>query len=106
MVEIQLVLHSLKDARDVLKESLKKRKEMTIQQGDTQYQELDIVGLFDEGNSSEYDEAIVDLMEKNNALNEEVRNLKREHEIKLVRLCKETKQRKKDEEDRVMINED
>ena len=41
MIEIQLVLHQLKDARDVLKDSLKKRKEMAIQKGDTQYQELD-----------------------------------------------------------------
>ena len=38
-------------------------------------------------------------MEKNNSINEEVRNLKREHGTQVVRLCEETKLRKEDEED-------
>ena len=58
------------------------------------------------GKSSEYDEAIIDIMEKNNALNKNVRNLRREHEIQVVRLCKETKLTNTYEEDRVMMNED
>ena len=41
------------------------------------------------------------MMEKNNALNEEVINLKREHEIQVVRLREEII-----EEDRITINED
>lgn len=41
-------------------------------------------------NSNASDVAIVDLLEKNNILNEEVRGLKREHEIQLVRLCEVT----------------
>ena len=78
---------------------------MAIQQGDMQYQELDIAGLFDEGNSSEYDEAIVDLMEKNNSLNEEVRNLKREQETQSILLCETIELKNKVEEDRVIIEE-
>ena len=45
-------------------------------------------------------------MEKNSALNEEVRNLKREHEIQALRLCEDIKLRKKAEEDRSTIKED
>ena len=101
MIEIQLVLHQLTDARNILKESLKKRKEMAIQQGDTQWKEPYIARLFNDGKSSEYDEAIVDLREKKNAPNEEVINLKREHEIQVVRLREEII-----EEDRITINED
>ena len=45
-------------------------------------------------------------MEHNSALNEEVRNLKREHEIQALIPCEEIELRKKVEEDRAMINED
>ena len=46
------------------------------------------------------------MMEKNSALSEEVKNIKREHEIQSVGLCEETKMRNKSEEKRVMIDED
>ncbi len=39
---------------------------MDIQQNDTLYQEVDTQGLHDEGNSSESDATIVDLLERNN----------------------------------------
>ena len=48
---------------------------------------IDIEGLFDDGNSSESDVAIENLLEINNTINEEIRGLKKEHEIQLVRLC-------------------
>ena len=38
-------------------------------------------------NSDEANEAIKELLEKNGSLQEEVRNLRREQEIQLVRLC-------------------
>ena len=106
MIEIHLVLHQLKDVIDVQNDSLKKRKEISIQKNDTQYEELDTGGLFDEGNPSEYDGTIAYMMEKNNALTEEIRNLKREREIQLVRLCEEIELRKKAKEERIMIDED
>ena len=65
--------------RDELKHSLKRRKEIAIEENDTHYQEEDTIELFVDGNSSEFDAA--DLMEKNGALTEEVRNLKIEQEI-------------------------
>ena len=54
-IEIQLSLHQLNEARDELKRSLKRRKEIAIQENDTQYKE----------------------MQNNGTLFEEVRNLKR-----------------------------
>ena len=58
---------------------------MAIQQNDTQYQEESIDDLCDGGKSSEIDVLIAYLLENNNNLNE-VRLLKREHEMCLVRL--------------------
>ena len=52
MIEMQLVLHQIKDVRDILKESLRKRKNMAIQKEDTKYQEPNIAGLFDEDKSN------------------------------------------------------
>ena len=49
---------------------------MAIQHNDTQYQEEETTRLFEDGNSREFDATIVDLMEKNNALIEEVIILK------------------------------
>ena len=40
-IEIQLALHQLKEARAEMKHSVKRRKELAIQQNDTQYQEED-----------------------------------------------------------------
>ena len=45
-------------------------------------------------------------MKKNNALKEEVTNLKREHKIQAIKLCKETKLRKKAIEEKLMIVDD
>ena len=47
----------------------------------TQYREESIHGLFDEGRSSEIDAIIINLLEKRNILNEEIKAQKREYEI-------------------------
>ena len=39
-------------------------------------------------------------------MNEKIRALKREHEMPSLRLCKVTKQRKKVEEDRTIVEEE
>lgn len=77
-IGIKISLHQLKKARDELQQSLKRRKDLAIQQNDTLYQEEDTTGFFEENDSKEFDAAIANLMEKNGALNEEVRNLERE----------------------------
>ena len=58
-----------------------------MQQNATQYQEDDTKGLLDDGNFSEIDVEIEDLLERNNTLNDNIRELKREHEIQVVKLC-------------------
>ena len=79
---------------------------MAIQSNESNFKEEDIIGLFDDGNPSEYDLAIANLIERNNTLKEEVTNLKREHEIQAIRLCEETEIRKKAIEEKVMIEDD
>ena len=86
-IDLQLAFEQVKVLKEELKKYLKRRKEMEIQQNDTQYKEGSIEDLSDEGRSSEIDAIIEDLLEKNNILNKEVR----EHEIKSVRLCEVTK---------------
>ena len=85
-IEVQLALHQLNEGRDELHHSLQRRKELAIQQNDTHYQEEGTTGLFKNGNSSELDAVVVNMMEKNNSLIEEVRNLKIEQEVQSVLL--------------------
>ena len=60
---------------------------MKIQKFETQYQEEVIEDICDEGRSSESNPIISYLLENNNNVNEEVRELKRQHEMHLIRLC-------------------
>lgn len=105
-IEIQLFLNQLEEARDKLQCSLQRRKELAIQQSDTQYQEKDTTGLFENGNSSEFDIAVANLMEKINTLTEEAKNLKIEQKVQSILLCEAAEQKKKVEEDKVMIEDD
>ena len=79
---------------------------MAMQSNEPNFKEKDTTRLFDNVNPSECDVAIVDLMEKNNTLKEEVTNLKREHEIQVVRLCEEIERRKKSIEEKFTIEDD
>ena len=89
-IEIQLILHQLNEARDDLKKSLKRRKEISIEENDTPYKEIDTTKLFSNGDSNEFDATIVDLMEKNRAQAKEIRNLKLEQESQAILLCEVT----------------
>ena len=75
-IEIHLILHQLEEAREELRKSIKRRKEIAIAENDTQYKEIDTTKVFANGNSNEFDAVIVDLMEKNSVQAEEIRNLK------------------------------
>ena len=72
------------------------RKEIVIQIKKFSYKKFETEGLF--GPINPNDKAYVELPKKRNLLNEEIRTLKREHEIQSVRLCEVTEQRKKVEE--------
>ena len=75
-IEIQLILHQLDEAREELRKSLKRRKEIAIAENNTQYKEIDTTKLFSSDDSNIFDATIIDLMEKNRAQAEEIRNLK------------------------------
>ena len=55
----------MNEARDALKSSFKRRKEISIAKNDTCNKEIDTSMLFTDGNQSEFDAAIANLMEKN-----------------------------------------
>ena len=83
MIYIHLSLQKLNEARDALRSSLKRRKDIAIAKNDTHYKEIDTTKLFTEGNSSEFDATIVDLMEKNRAQAKEIKILswKKNHKL-------------------------
>ena len=68
----------MNEAREDLKKSLRRRKEISIEENDTQYQEMDTNKPFANGNSNEFDATIIDLMEKNRVQDEKIINLKLE----------------------------
>ena len=86
-IEIHLILHSLEEAREELRKSLKRRKDITIVENDTQYKEIDTTKVFKNGESKEFDAATPDLMEKNKSQAKEIRNLKIEQELQAMMLC-------------------
>ena len=72
----------------------------------TLYKKIDIEGLFDNGKTSDTNEIIVELSEKNNILRKEVKVIKREWETQSIRLCEVIQEKKKIEEDKIMAEED
>ena len=106
MIEIHLILHYLEEAREELRKSLKRIKEIVIAENDTQYKEINTTEVFSNGDSKEFNATIVDLMEKNRAQVEEIKNLKIEQESHAMILCEVIEQKKRAIEDKVMIEED
>ena len=93
-IEIHLILHSLEEAREKLRKSLKRRKEIAIAENDTQYKEIDTTKVFTNGDSKEFDAATTNLMEKNRGQAKEIRSLKIEQESQAMILCEMTKKKK------------
>ena len=94
-----MAIAQLKEAREHLSQSLKRRKELANQMNDDQYVEEKIEDIFPSSNLDEANNAIKELLEKNGSLQEEVRKLKREQEIQSTRLCEVLEQRNKAKED-------
>ena len=61
--------------------------------------------MFANGDSKEFDAAIIYLMEKNRAEAKEIRSLKIEQESQAMILCEVTKQKKRAIEDKAMIED-
>ena len=104
--EIHLMLHQLNEARDASRSSLKRKEKISIEENDTQYKEIDTTKLFANGNSSEFDVAIVNLMENNKVQAKKIRNLKMEQESQAILLCEVTEQKRKAIEDKATIQQD
>ena len=105
-IEIHLILHSLEEAREELRKSLKRRREIAIAENDTQYKEIDTSKVFANGDTKDFDATIENLIEKNGAQVEEIRSLKIEQESQAVMLCEVTEQKKRAIEDKAMIEDD
>ena len=106
VIEVQLALHSVEEAKDELRKVLKRRKDLAIAENDINYKEIDITNLFANGNTKESDAAIAELMEKNRAQAEEIRILKLEQESQATMLCEVTEQKKRAIEEKAMIEDD
>jgi len=63
---------------------LRRRKEINIEEYDTQYKEMDTTKLFANGDSNEFDAKVVGSMEKNRIQDEEIKNLKLEQESEAI----------------------
>ena len=106
MIDVQLTLHKVEEAREKLRKFLKRRKDMAIEDNDIYYKEIDTIEVSVKEDSKEFDAAIVELMEKNRIQVEEIRSLKIEHESQAMMLCEITKQKKRAVEDRAMLEDD
>jgi hypothetical protein len=58
VIDVQLALHSLEKARDELKKTLKRRKDLALAENDINYKEIDTIALFTNGDTKEFDAAI------------------------------------------------
>ena len=106
VIDVQLTLHKVEEAREDLRKSLKRRKDMAIVDNDIYYKEIDTTEVFAKGDSKEFDAAIAELMEKNRIQAEEIRSLKIEHESQAMMLYEIIEQKKRVVEDRVMLEDD
>ena len=102
---MQLSLHKVEEAREELRTSLKRRKDMAIADNDIYYKEIDTTKVFAKGDSKEFDVVIAELMEKKRIQAEEIRSLKIEHESQAMMLCEIIEQKKRPVEDRVMLED-
>ena len=51
VIDVHLALHKLEEAREELRKSLKRRKDIAIAENDTHYKEIDTTKLFANGDS-------------------------------------------------------
>ena len=105
VIDVHLALHKVEEAREELRKSSKRRKDIAIAKNDIHYKEIDTTQVFANGDSKEFDETLVELMEKNKAQVEEIRYLKMKQESQTMMLCEITKQKKREIEERAMVED-
>ena len=76
MINVHLSLHNLEEAREELRKSLKRRKDIAIAENEIHYKDIDTTQVFSNGESKEFDVAIEEFMEKIRAQEEEIKSLK------------------------------
>ena len=76
VIDVHLTLHKVEEAREELRKSLKRRKDIAIAENDIHYKEIDTTEVFTNRDSKKFDAAIAELMEKNRVQAEEIRSLK------------------------------
>ena len=96
VIDVHLTLHKLEKAKEELRKSLKRRKDIAIAENDIHYKEIDTTQVFFNRDSKEFDVAIVELIEKNRAQAEEIRSLKIEQESQAMMLCEITGKKRKE----------
>ena len=58
VIDVHLALHKVEEAREELRKSLKRRKDITLAEKDIHYKEIDTTQVFSNGDSKEFDAAI------------------------------------------------
>ena len=79
VIDVHLTLHKVEEARNELRKSVKRRKEIAIAEKDIHHKEIETTQVFAKGDSKEFDAEIVEIMEKKRVQAEEIRSLKIEH---------------------------
>ena len=80
-LDLEMAIAQLKEAREHLSQSLKRRNKLANKMNDRQYVEENIEDFFPSSSLDEANNAIKELLKKNGYIQEEVRKLKREQEI-------------------------
>ena len=106
VIDVHLTLNKVEEAREELRKSLKRRKDIAIADNDIHYKEIDTTQVFANGDSKKFDVAIAELMEKNRDQVEEIRSLKMEQESQAMMLCDINKQKKRAIEDMAMFEDE
>ena len=79
-LDLEMAIAQLKEEKEHLSQSLKRRKKLANQMNVHQYVEEKIESFLPSSSLDEENYAIKELLEKNGSLQEEVRKLKREQE--------------------------
>ena len=82
-LDLEMAIAQLKEEKEKLSQSLKRRKEIANQMNNHQYIEERIEDFFPSRSLEEENNAIKELLEKKGSLQEEVRKLKTEQKIQL-----------------------